>query len=488
LQRQNSLTCLKKLNSLAEIRNTPVYIVGGTVRDLLLGRDITDLDMVVFGDVWRLAADLARAFETSWFIVDEPNQTARVIMPDRQAPKHLDLIGSGYQNLQENLLDRDFTVNSMAIRLLDYLNFTEGRNGELIGKIIDPAQGLADLPRKILRLTRTSAFEKDALRLLRAVRLSATLGFDLASETRTLIKEQAGLLALVKSERIRDELFKILAVERAYPWILLLDELALLAQVFPELTPLKGVEQNEHHALDVWGHSLAALEEFELQPWEGLFSPERKAAVEDFLSEDLAAGRQRRQILKIAALLHDMGKPAVKGKKSGGQIIFYGHEQVGARQARLTAERLKLSNREKRILSLVIDQHMRPFHLFRAKNHTEKAEYRFFATTENETVSVLLLSLADRQAGRTVNQSEEAAEFRRFIQRLTEKYYTEFLPARKERLINGRDVMTTFGLKPGPALRKLLEQVEEAQALGRIHSRDEAIGLVGKILKKSRLL
>jgi poly(A) polymerase len=210
--------------------------------------------------------------------------------------------------------------------------------------------------------------------------------------------------------------------------------------------------------------------------------------VEDFLSEVLAAGRQRRQILKIAALLHDMGKPAVKGKKSGGQIIFYGHEQVGARQARLTAERLKLSNREKRILSLVIDQHMRPFHLFRAKNHTEKAEYRFFATTENETVSVLLLSLADRQAGRTVNQSEEAAEFRRFIQRLTEKYYTEFLPARKERLINGRDVMTTFGLKPGPALRKLLEQVEEAQALGRIHSRDEAIGLVGKILKKSRLL
>ncbi len=488
MQRQNRLTYLKKLNSLAEIRNTPVFIVGGTVRDLLLGRAISDLDMVVFGDVWRLAADLARAYETSWFIVDELNQTARVILPGRQFPKHFDLIGSGYQDLQENLLDRDFTINSMAIRLLDYLNFVEGRDGELTDKIIDPAQGLADLPRKILRVTRTSVFEKDALRLLRAVRLAATLGFDLTSQTQTLIKEQAELLKLVKPERIRDELFKILAVEKAYPWIRLLDGLTLLPQVFPELTPLKGVEQNEHHALDVWGHSLAALEEFELRPWEDLFSPERKAVVEAFLTEDLVDGRQRLQLLKMAALLHDMGKPAVKAKKSGGQVIFYGHEQAGARQARLTAERLKLANREKRILTLLIDQHMRPFHLFRAKNHTDKAEYRLFTKTEAETVSVLLLSLADRQAGRTVNRTEETAEFRRFIRQLTEKYYTEFLPARNERLINGREVMAAFGLKPGPALRKLLEQVEEAQAIGRIHSRDEAIGLVGKILKKSHLL
>jgi poly(A) polymerase len=484
---KNQAQCLKVLYSLTEIRNIPVFVVGGTIRDLLLGRDTADLDMLIFGDVWKVATDLSQAFESTWFILDEPSQTARVILPGEMSHKHLDLIGAGYQNLIENLLDRDFTINAMAVSLRDYLNYLEGTDTDLSAKIVDPAKGRHDLEMKIIRITGTEVFENDPLRLLRAIRFMATLEFQLEFQTRELIRGQAELISRVACERVRDELFKILALASAHQWIVELDELGLLSQVFPELPALKGVQQNEYHALDVWGHCLATMEEFCLKPWEKLLNSNNKILVDEYLSEDIVTGRQRGHLLKLAALLHDMGKPEVKGSKAGGKIIFYGHEQAGARQAKQISDRLKLSGREKHILSLVIDQHMRPFHLFRAKNHTDKAEYRFFVKAETEAISVLMLSLADRQAGRSAMVEEETSAYQAFIKKLTEKYYFEFEPARNQPIIGGREVMAAYGLKPGPSIGKIMLQVEEAQALGKIHTPEEALSLVGKILKSSRI-
>ncbi|MGI6648322.1 MAG: CCA tRNA nucleotidyltransferase [Bacillota bacterium] len=492
---KGQFAALKTLYSLAEIRNIPVFVVGGTVRDLLLGRRITDLDVLIFGNVWKLAPELAQALEATWFVLDEQTQTARVVLHNQQSQLNIDLVGAGYKSLHENLVERDFTINAMAINLSDCLIHFESINNNnnkvdnypFWGQLFDPLKGRDDLRAGILRVTGEKVFQRDPLRLLRAVRQSATLGLLIEKSTWALIKQQAGLISQSSPERVRDELFKILALNDAHYWMTQLDELGLLDQVLPELMTLKGVQQNEHHSLDVWGHCLATLEELEKRPWEGLLTRKIEARVNQFLTEEVVVGRSKWSLLKLAALLHDMGKPEVKASKSGGKVVFYGHEQAGARRVRQIADRIKLSSREKRILATIIDQHMRPFHLFRAKNHTAKAECRFFFSADCETISVLLLSIADRRAGRVRTDAKETTDYQHFIKILLEKYLDEFQPIREHRIIRGREIMTVFGLKPGPSIGKLLKRVEEAQVLGQIHTQEDALRLVGQILKNSRV-
>ncbi|NLK51953.1 MAG: HDIG domain-containing protein [Syntrophomonadaceae bacterium] len=484
---ENQKASLKALSSLSHIRNLSTFIVGGTIRDLLRGQKTNDLDILVFGDVWRTAAELAQALEATWFVLDESSRTARVVLTGNRN-LHLDLVGAGHQSLLENLQERDFTLNAMAVSLPDYLEYLEKPDYPLNGALIDPLKGKQDLEDRMLRVTSDQAFKHDPLRLLRAIRLAATLDLQVEKGTLALITQQARLITQSTSERIRDELFKILAVDKTYFWIKQLERLGLLGVIFPELEALKGVEQNKYHALDVWGHSLATLKQLEQKLWQKWLPSDLEEHVESYLSESLGATRTRWQLLKLGALLHDMGKPEVKATRHGGKIIFYGHEQAGARQARRIAERLKLSNQEKRGLTTLVDQHMRPFHLFRAENHTGKAEYRFYLKTGSEAVAILLLALADRAAGRALDSDAEPLRFSHFIKRLLERYYYEFQTARNQRLIGGQDVLQAFGLKPGPLVGKILKQVEEAQVLGRIHTREEALQFVGQILRRSRII
>ncbi|MDH7478562.1 MAG: HD domain-containing protein [Syntrophomonadaceae bacterium] len=461
--------------------------MGGTVRDLLLERESRDLDLLVFGDVFRVARELASALEGSWFVLDDFQKHIRV--QAKSLPGLcIDLSESKGQSLGENLKERDFTINAMALDILEYQTYLE--TGDLYRtseKIVDPGQGRSDTRARLIRLNHPQAFANDPIRLLRAPRLAAQLGFDIARSTVESIRSKAPLLAQTSGERVRDELFQILKLIDSAKVINKLKELGLLAHFLPELTSTVGVTQNEHHALDVWGHSLAALNRLEAKQWQLLdIDQEMQQYLKEYLKEPLVEGRSRWLILKLAALLHDIGKPQVWDVKQDGKVTFHRHEKVGSLMASAIANRLRLSRREEKSLSLIVYQHLRPLHLFLAENHTEKAEYRLFKQLEPETISVLLLSLADRSAGKSAKEIEGVRWFFKFIEQLIIKYFRDFKAAIGRRLLSGEDLINTFGLSPGPQFRSILSMIEEAQMEGRIHTREEAINLVNHIFQASR--
>lgn len=482
------LTAVKAISALSQIRCIPVFAVGGTVRDLLLKRESRDLDLLVFGDVFRVARELASALEGSWFVLDSFQKHIR-IQAKSLPGLYIDLSESKSQSLGENLKERDFTINAMALDIFEYQNFLEtGDLNRTSKKIVDPGQGRSDIKARLIKQNHPQAFTSDPIRLMRAPRLAAQLGFDIDESTVETIRSKAPLLAQTSGERVRDELFQILKLTDSARVVNELKELELLGQILPELTATVGVTQNKHHALDVWEHSLATLSRLEAKPWQELELDQKvQQYLKDYLEKPLAEGRSRWLLLKLSALLHDIGKPRVRELKQDGKVTFHRHEQVGSKMASGIANRLRLSRREEKSLSLIVCQHLRPLHLFLAENHAEKAEYRLFKQLEPETASVLLLSLADRSAGKPSKEMEEVRRFFKFVEQLIIKYCRDFKAAISRRLLSGEDLIRIFGLSPGPQFRSILSMIEEAQLENRIHTREEAIKLVNDAFQTARI-
>lgn len=485
---QARLAAVKAIAAISRILDLPVYAVGGTVRDILLERESRDIDLLVFGDVFKAAAQLSLSVEGSWFVLDELQRHVRVLSHSLPGLT-IDLAESKTQTLGENLKERDFTINAIALEVSDYQQYLSTNNIEWVKKrLVDPCQGQPDIDAKLVRLNNPRVFASDPVRLLRAPRLAGKLGFALESRTRKAIVDNSYRLSRTTPERIRDEFFHIFNLDGCAGIIEELRDLGLLAVVLPELTATWGVGQNVHHALDVWGHSITALRRLETRPWMELnLDTEVRGHLQAHLDRAMVEGRSLWQLLKMAALLHDIGKPLVREARPEGKVTFYRHEQVGGKMVTAIADRMKLSRREERFLNAVVTNHLRPLHLFLAENHTEKAEYRFFKQLNDDAVSILLLSLADRSAGKSEEETAEIKDFFRFAKRLIDKYYREYKTSIGSRLIGGKDLIEVFGLSPGPQFSKILDWVEEAQLEKRVTTREEAIDLVKHILQSAGL-
>ncbi|NPV92312.1 MAG: HD domain-containing protein [Firmicutes bacterium] len=482
------LNAVESATAISRAHRQPLYVVGGTVRDVLIGRVSRDIDLLFFGDAWEMAAELAREIGGSWFVLDEAHRQVRVVSRGGHG-FHLDISESRGATLLENLGQRDFTVNAMALSIEDYQGFLIDQDlNRLKERVVDPVGGLPDIRERTLRVSHRLAFEDDPLRMLRALRLAGKIGLVIEPVTRQMIIDSSGLLRQSAPERVRDEIFQILSLPQSAGLIVESHSLGLLRAVLPEMAATVGVTQNQHHALDVWGHSLAALKSLESRPWLGLdLGDEIQGRLDGYLNHPLSEGRPRWLLLKMTALLHDVGKPKVRQEGPEGKVTFYRHESVGAGMVSSIADRLRLSRREERFLSTVVYHHLRPLHLFLAKNHTMKAEYRFFKQLGNETAAVLLLSLADRSAGKPEREAAETIEYFKFCEQLLKNYHQEYLNATHDRLIGGEELVSRFGLSPGPLVGRILDQVEEAQMESRISTRDDAYGLVRNILDQEKL-
>lgn len=470
----------------------PVYLVGGAVRDALLGRPVHDLDFAVPGASLQIARRVANELKGAFYPLDQERETGRVILKQANGAR-LTLDFALYQgsDLESDLRSRDFTINAMA------LNVRQPQS------LVDPLGGAADLRAKQLRACSQGAFLEDPVRVLRGIRQANMFNLHILPDTREQMRQAAHLLPNVSPERLRDELFRILDGPRPATSLRALHSLGVLPYLLPELTALEGVTQSPPHIADVWRHTLDILQKMEtvlavLQPQPdadlaanlhmGLVSillGRYREQIHAHLNTQLNPNRSLRALLFLSALYHDAGKPETWQVDEEGRIRFFNHEQVGAQLVNKRAQALHLSNSEIDRLKVIIRNHMRPLLLGQAGQlPTRRAIYRFFRQTRKAGIDICLLSLADMLAtyGPTLSQGVWAHHLE-VVRTLMEAWWELANESvSPPPVLTGNDLINELNLVPGPKIGQLLEAIQEAQATGEVKNRSEALALARSLL------
>ncbi|HUV77997.1 MAG TPA: HD domain-containing protein [Desulfobacterales bacterium] len=447
---------------LPETKDT--YIVGGTIRDLLLHRTPTDYDIAVTGDPENFAEKMAERTKGHVIKLGKPGQTTiRVASGD----KIFDITSLSGASIEDDLKKRDFTINAMA-----YHVYSE--------EVIDCLGGLQDLADKKVRMVSRKIFIKDPVRLIRAYRISAHLNFTIESQTASTIKADAELIHNSAGERIRVELFSMLDTSKSYDYLSQMDNSGLLAEILPDLAPLKGCLQNRHHLYDVFEHTMKAYDHLEI------LLNELKAVLPDtFTQIRQYVDKNRPALIKCAILLHDIGKPLVKSTDSNGRSHFYGHARKSADLAQKISQKLRFSNHEKQFIDFIIRNHMKPLFLFTAhekKMLTQKSLTRFYKKCGDVTPALLLHAIADIKAKQNGTHQRNRALIS-FAKKMIYDFFNRFKPISNEPpLITGHDLIKVFGLTPSPLFKKILDLVDDAKLTHTIKNRTEALGLVKEYL------
>ena len=448
---------VKKIVNTLEKDGREIYIVGGVVRDLVIGRPSLDWDfttdaapeiiMALFPDSYY-----DNKFGTVGVVNPEEKKSLEEAKDHKHAPltdyyhyqlpvyeittfrkeghysdkRHPDEVVWG-KTLEEDLVRRDFTMNAMALKAAKGQDLS---NVTWQFEIIDPHGGREDIKRKLIRAVGdpNKRFQEDALRMLRAVRLATQLRFTIEQKTFEAIKRNLSLIDFVSGERIRDELLKLLSYPNADEGYLLLHDLGLAEKILPEVERGFGVEQKSpgrHHLWDVGTHSVLSLKNT----------------------------HSDNPIVKLAALIHDIGKPLVADKTPEGTITFYNHETVGATLAKSIGYRLKLSKKDiTKLVTLV------RWHQFTVdERQTEKAIKRFARNVGKDNLDdMLVLRTADRIGG---GAKESSWRLEKFKQKLIEAQKQPFTVA--DLKIDGHDVMKELNLRPGRRVGEILNELFE---------------------------
>lgn len=488
LIKTRTLSLLSRISDVLAEHNVKAYLVGGFVRDVLLGRTTADIDIAVTADALKIAPQIADALGGTCVPLDTENGVARVVLANEVACNiDVSTIEGG---VDDDLARRDFTVNAIAVGLKQLV---AQRNVELI----DLFDGQGDLRDGIIRSVSERAFELDAVRLLRAVRLAAELGFEIDEETEAQIRRSSHLIGGVAGERVREELLKILAQPRASYFLRYLDQLGLLTAIVPEISPSKGVTQPTEHVWDVFDHSLETVTavEFLLRQGKWVHVPEEvlgfvpwSEKLAGHFEEEVSNGSTRSSLLKLSALLHDIAKPRAKTIEADGKMRFLGHAEEGARIAAEVLERLRFSNKEIKLVEISIKYHLRPVQMSNNDLPTARAIYRYFRDTGEAGIDIIFLSLADHLAARgaTLLLEEWKGHAQEMNYVLTQRLQEESVVS-PPRLVDGHDIITVFGISPGPRIGRILEEVREAQAAGELSTRQQALSFIKEHLLYERV-
>ncbi len=477
---------LNKIHLLLTKLGVESYLVGGFVRDALLGRDTADIDIAVAGDALEIAPKLAAVLGGKYVLLDEVNRIGRIIVGDEVNRREIDF-STFRDSIEQDLSRRDFTIDAMAIDL------SQLGKGHTDFQIIDPFNGLDDLHQGMIRTVSEAAFQSDPARLLRAIRLAAELGFGIETQTESLIRRYSNLLTKVAGERVREELLRLLAVPQASQLLAYLDDLGLLTVMIPELSQTKGVVQPKEHFWNVFDHSIktvsAASFLLRQETWDYALtnvlavSPWSDVLAHHF-AQEVSRGSTRGPLLKLTALLHDIAKPQTKTIDADGQMRFLGHAKDGAVMAANILERLRFSGKEIRLVEAMIEHHLRPLQTRNTGLPSRHALYRYFRDTGEAGIDILFLSLADHLAARgpqlDLNQWQEHARLVEYI--LCQRFQQEESVVAPPKLIDGHDLLDTFSLSPGPRIGQLLETVREAQVTGELATREDALAYIRRQL------
>ncbi|MCU0597917.1 MAG: HD domain-containing protein [Desulfobacterales bacterium] len=445
-------------------RSAEVYIVGGTVRDILLGKKPSDYDIVTTGNPEALAGLIAAAFNSRVIRLGKPGMTLLRV----KAQKYLfDIVPAFNGAIESDLQQRDFTINAMAVCSTD-------------GTLSDPCGGLKDIQQAYIRMVSRKNLISDPIRLLRAYRMGAVLKFSIESQTRDALKEEAHWIKSSAPERVREEMVKLLSAPSASDYVKDMAYSGLLTAILPEMSSLKDCLQNKHHPDDAHEHSLKALSSLEDILNDSSQYPEdiQKAAQE-------VTPSRNHSLLKFAILIHDVGKSHTRTVDAAGDVHFYSHEKKSAELSDVITKRLRFSNIDQRYVHHIISSHMKPLFLFLAhcnKRLTPTAINRFFIQSGECAMDILLHAIADMNAK---GAHPAMKEFMEFINQMALLFYRQFRPRfMQPPLVKGNDLIKEFGLSPSPLLGKILNHIETHRLQDMIQTREEAL-IMARIFLKS---
>lgn len=476
---------LKQVQAAAAAQRLSCYLVGGLLRDQQLERPLRALnvDLAVPSGSLAFCRALAGTLHGAFIPLDEETGTGRVVVEGAGGVLlELDISDFRGATIEDDLRGRDFTINAMAMSLEDWL-----RDPHHPQRMIDPLDGRGALARRRLIACFPGTFEADPIRILRAFRFAAQLEFELAPETLPLMRDAAKHLARVSGERVRDELLLIFDTDCAAPAIASLNDLGVIDVLIPELIPGRGMSQGDLHHLDVLGHQLETIVQADRFLKEfAEFSEPLRSPLAAYCAEPLVERRSRKSLIKLAGLLHDVGKPARRTVEADGEIWFLGHEENGAVLARGVVERLRLSNREAEMVCQLVLHHLRPGFLSREPQLTRRAVYRFFRDLGDNGPGCLLTWWADRMATRgSKSRLDQVDQQRDRLEELFRAYFFQAAEVVKPpRLLDGRQLMEAFHVSSGPLIGTLLVGIEEAQAEGRVRTAEEALALAREMLQE----
>ena len=447
-----------------------LYLVGGTVRDLLLDSSPKDIDLVC-RNAGAFARKLAKYKNAAFVAMEKKSDEPCYRVIERgNSENYLDIAEMRGENILEDLKQRDFTIDAIAM---------EVKEDGTIGSIIDPLKGAEDIERKVIKTVSDRSIVSDPLRILRAVRLSSSLGFIIEESTIRKMTELAPLLKEVSAERITAELLLILKNPRSSLYFRRMDEMGLLDVIFPEIRNMKGCPQNGYHHMDVWEHSMLVMEHTEhiINKLSDYFG-ERGIDITNNLDSD-----NRFSLLKLSALLHDAGKPATSvTNPDTGRITFYHHDKEGARLIDLIAGRLKMSNRHRDFMVLLVGEHIHSLNLV-SGDVKATTKMKWFRKMGDDSVPAIILSMADTMSILGPDATEEYRE--RHISRSKQSVRDYYENIKKEiespNFVTGIDLIA-FGMKSGPEIGRILAEVRSAQDSGEITSREEALELAKKLV------
>ena len=429
------------------------YVVGGFVRDALLGleKEVWDVDVVV--PSWEVVKFkcLKEKLKVSPFVFKKE----KTVYTFKTNSFRIDLTLLEGNSIEEDLRKRDFTINAMAISLKDIL-FADKE------KLIDPLGGYDDLNRRLLRPVSKEALLNDPVRVLRGVRFKILFDFTYHPLFLEEAPKAAFLLKKIPPPRLKDELLKILPHSLFYRYLKELDALKALYHIFPELEGIEKIPPSGLHQFDLKTHTFLTVKYLET-----LCSsiPLKEKIGNDF------------PILKLVALYHDVAKPLTV-KEKDGYLTFYNHDKIGAEITKKAFERLTLGKKASQMAWTIVRNHLRPFflyELFKKNKLTQKAVFKLYKDTKPYHYHVLLHSLADYSAT-SKEMAESAKEFLNFLFLLSKNFesFEQLKP-----LLNGKDIMEIKGFSsPNSCIGKIKDKLEELQAVGKVRTKEEAVKFV----------
>ena len=438
--------------------NIPTYVIGGYVRDLILGRPSKDIDIVVVGDGPAFASEIAKIMRVKKVSIFQTYGTAHFSYKDLDVEfvgARKESYASASRNpttlagsLQDDQNRRDFTINAMALNLF----------GDQFGELIDPFNGISDIENKVLKspLDPDITFNDDPLRMMRAARFASQLNFEIEDSTLAAMKDMASRISIVSAERIRDEFTKLLMSNNPRRGISIMVDTGLAALVIPEIPKLKLEIDEHHHHKDVYEHSLTVLEK--------------------------AIGLEQRLggpnlTLRLAALLHDIGKPKTKQLIPGGGVSFHHHEVVGARMCKERLKKLRFDNHLINDVAKLTFLHLR-FHGYGSGEWTDSAVRRYVRDAGELLTHLHLLTRADCTTRNKKKAEGLAKTYDQLEDRIAQLMEQEELDKIRPDL-SGDEIMKILDIKPSPAVGKayefLLELRLEHGPLGQERAKKELV-------------